>query len=96
MKHKHYDLIMAWANGAKIQFLEDFEWRNVQRPSWSDGIEYRIEPEPDVIFYSKVTKNDDFTPFVYASSVHKCPLAYKPNVKFTFDSDGNFKDVEKL
>jgi hypothetical protein len=55
MKHKHYDCIVAWANGAKIQArFPNGEWQDFCYPSW-DGkdIEYRIKPEPkpDVVKY---------------------------------------------
>lgn len=57
MKHKHYDCIVAWANGAKIEArFPNGEWQDFCYPSW-DGkdIEYRIKPmpKPDVvkIFY---------------------------------------------
>ena len=45
-KHKHADLIHAWADGAKIQysFGEDV-WHDTNRPEWRIDIEYRIKPE---------------------------------------------------
>lgn len=48
MKHKHYDSIIAWANGAKIQdrAFPHFEWRDSLNPSWWISFEYRIKPEP--------------------------------------------------
>jgi len=47
MKHKHYDCIVAWANGAKIQgrFPSD-EWQDFCYPNWDlKYIEYRIKPK---------------------------------------------------
>lgn len=55
MKHKHYDLILAWANGEKIQTLvprthEDSMrgiknmWMDIAVPSWHDNQAYRIKP----------------------------------------------------
>ena len=57
-RHKHADLIIAWANGAKIQLLkEDGTWWYTKDPLWSTALEYRIKPEPkpDVVlmFYTK-------------------------------------------
>jgi hypothetical protein len=47
MKHKHYDLIVAWADGAKIQFKDyDSRWYVINNPMWHDSTEYRIKPEP--------------------------------------------------
>lgn len=46
-RHKHADLIHAWAEGAEIQFLNaDDKWVDVQeRPSWLPGVDYRIKPK---------------------------------------------------
>ena len=48
MKHKHCDLIKAWADGAEIQQRHPVDptyWENIAKfPSWSDNIEYRIKP----------------------------------------------------
>ena len=48
MKHKHADLIHAWADGAEIQFRsEACEWHDcLGTPIWgSKTCEYRIKPE---------------------------------------------------
>lgn len=44
MKHKHADLIHAWADGAEIQELYDGRWVDTD-PSWYASVEYRIKPE---------------------------------------------------
>jgi hypothetical protein len=54
MKHKHADLIHAWADGAKIQWRDpkdDERWSDITIPNWLEDCEYRIKPEPkhDVI-----------------------------------------------
>ena len=49
MKHKHADLIHAWADGAQIQWNDpnyDEPWSDIQVPSWCENFEYRIKPEP--------------------------------------------------
>lgn len=50
MKHKHYDVIVAWAAGAKIQFRRPNyiweDWENQHTPGFSEDFEYRIKPEP--------------------------------------------------
>jgi len=54
MKHKHYDMIGAWAEGKQIQVEEmDGTWSDIQGPSWSGHNQYRIKPEPkpDVVKY---------------------------------------------
>ena len=46
MKHKHADLIHAWADGAEIEFkMPDGRWRITARPTWHESDEYRIKPE---------------------------------------------------
>ena len=44
--HKHKDLIIAWANGADIQYIEcEGNWRDiVGDPLWARGLSYRIKP----------------------------------------------------
>lgn len=54
MKHKHYDCIVAWAEGKEIQVRwNKGVWFKLIDSVWSDNdeIEYRIKPElkPDVI-----------------------------------------------
>jgi len=47
MKHKHAELIKAWADGAKIEFYNVFqEWVDADNPKWKEGCIYRIKPEP--------------------------------------------------
>jgi hypothetical protein len=47
MKHKHADLIHAWADGAQIQFRlwGGMEWIDTEIPAWEIKYEYRIKPE---------------------------------------------------
>ena len=68
--HKHRDLIIAWANGEKIQYKENNEWIDRVSPVWSDFTEYRIKPEViryrvalykqyDVILTCSVVNNEE-------------------------------------
>ena len=58
-KHKHADLIIAWANGAEIEYFYDplEKWCTAGKPYWEKNILFRIKPEPkpDVVlmFYTK-------------------------------------------
>ena len=46
MKHKHADLIHAWADGAEIQFANvRGDWIDSPNPEWLDYDQYRIKPE---------------------------------------------------
>lgn len=42
-RHKHADLIHAWAEGAEIQIRVLGRWCNAQRPLWNIDDEYRIK-----------------------------------------------------
>ena len=44
MKHKHAELIKAWADGAEIQVYTDV-WRDYLSPLWKLNLDYRIKPE---------------------------------------------------
>lgn len=44
MKRVHHDLIVAWAAGAKIQWLNWGVWEDLETPGWDPDIEYRIKP----------------------------------------------------
>jgi hypothetical protein len=46
MKHKHAELIKAWADGAQIQVKAcNVAWEDREHPVWSPNREYRIKPE---------------------------------------------------
>ena len=47
MKHKHAELIKAWADGAQIQYKWNNAWFDVahNNPHWLEHDEYRIKPE---------------------------------------------------
>jgi len=56
MKHKHADLIHAWADGAEIEFYDITHWVHMPKPNWVDAALYRVKPEPmpDVVRYFNV------------------------------------------
>ena len=95
MKHKHADLIIAWANGAQIQIRDDLDdiWLDTNSPSWVAEYQYRIKPEPkqDVIYWTRVNKwKDAFTGLTTSAGA----LA---NVEFIFDGEtGELKSVRML
>jgi hypothetical protein len=45
MRHKHYDLIIEWANGAKIQCLANDDCWFDTTPEWDESQEYRVKPK---------------------------------------------------
>lgn len=45
MKHKHYDVIVAWAEGKQIQVKTcNGKWEDIHNPRF-DAMEYRIKSE---------------------------------------------------
>lgn len=46
-KHKHYDAIIAFANGKKIEtrLPGSEKWSAIANPTWSGALEYRVKPE---------------------------------------------------
>jgi len=48
MKHKHYKLIVAWAEGFKIERKDEFnDWEEIENPQWNEDTEYRVQPEKE-------------------------------------------------
>ena len=47
--HKHKDVIIAWANGAEVEFRNantPIDWKPIKVPTWFMDTEYRVKPEP--------------------------------------------------
>lgn len=48
-KHKHYDVIVAWANGEQIQWRDRgaLEWEDISSSpmGWHNLVEYRVKPK---------------------------------------------------
>jgi hypothetical protein len=96
MKHKHAELIHAWADGAEIQIKTvyyDKVWLDDLNPSWGEHSEYRIKPEPkpDVIDYACVTKHaiNNFMPNI------EWTVKKWANLKLIFDGEtGKLKSAE--
>lgn len=60
--HKYKDLIIAWANGAKIQVYEAGGiWQDSEYPAWYPDCTYRIKPEPKPDFkrYAEIISKQD-------------------------------------
>jgi hypothetical protein len=88
MKHKHADLIHAWADGAQIQGKSEYvDWKDLRYPNWSEDWQYRIKPEPkpDVVQMCEVSIS-----FASFTSGY-------PTVQFTFDGEtGKLKSAVVL
>lgn len=44
-RHPHADLIIAWANGAKIEYFHRTRkvWEDSVYPRWTIGVQYRVK-----------------------------------------------------
>jgi hypothetical protein len=44
-------IIQQYADGKDVQFKDkDGNWVNIGRPAWTNGVDYRIKPEPLHVF----------------------------------------------
>jgi len=98
MKHKHADLIHAWADGAKIQSKYPNEtWLDVREPHWIKSAIYRIKPEPkpdvirSILIEATLFHNE---PFVQVFRSRGC---VSPNLRLTFCGEsGKLKSAEVI
>jgi len=92
MKHKHYDFIVAWAGGAKIQWKNDLhDWRDIGDPAWINSYEYRIKPEPKPDIEESVLASYGVDGLVIFNR------AIPRNLKITFDGEtGKLKSAEVI
>jgi len=92
MRHKHADLIHAWAEGAEIEIFNCGKWVVVQHPTFSGSLEYRIKPTPKPDVVKHYYKYDD-----------RFQLCYPPyctdthDLRCTFDGEtGELKSAEVI
>ena len=90
MKHKHAELIKAWADGAEIQEWQEHlqAWETDTNPTWFIGQIYRIKPEP----------KPDVEQYLIASQYDICDTSWrKANLKLTFNGEtGDLKGAEVI
>jgi len=90
MRHKHADLIHAWAEGEKIEQKYKGSWIDSKFPSFFDECEYRIKPtpKPDVVRYVKVSISGRCLDWCGADDA---------DLKLTFDGEtGELKSAEVI
>ena len=91
MRHKHADVIKAWAEGAKIQLYQIGmdDWVDTPTPLWFEVTQYRVKPEPKpdvVVRYGAKLRG----------GLYVEPWG-NPNLKLTFDGEtGELKAAEVL
>ena len=87
MKHKHYDVIVAWAEGKEVQRKRNDEWEDWNEkfsPAFYPDVEYRIKPEhkPDVVVEENLILS---------------PVANGAIFRLTFDGEtGKLKQAEVI
>ena len=88
--HKHKDLIIAWANGAEIEYKAKDWWVTTTDPWWEEHVEYRIKPEPkpDVVEHWYV--HATYRELIWADKD-------SGNLRLTFDGEtGKLKAAEVI
>lgn len=104
-RHKHADLIIAWANGAEVEVFNSQlqKWtRPVSRVLlWSEETQYRIKPipKPDTIHYKYINRSGSTCPRKtindtgYISGME----GFRANLKLTLDGEtGKLKAAEVI
>ena len=75
MKNKHYDIIMAWANGESIEMMEyGRTWVPLVTPIWLEGVVYRVKPapKPETVREVLLVNSLSAGPLLYAASPGDC------------------------
>jgi len=70
MKHKHCELIKAWAEGAEIEYLFISEWKPIEKPSWDEKTEYRVKPNIETWYYP-IVSNDHSFEYMSSTGINK-------------------------
>jgi hypothetical protein len=60
MKHKHSELIKAWADGAEIEYKSkvDGVWCPIEQDNWDEDYEYRVKPKQPFVRWLWAIKID--------------------------------------
>lgn len=99
MKHKHADLIKAWADGAEIEWLGiNGNWCSISgTPAWSIETTYRIKPVPKPDVVRNITVEATTRCGEEFVQVFKSGKYCFPNLHLTFDGEsGKLKSAEVL
>jgi hypothetical protein len=86
MKHKHYEALIAYANGADIEMKgPSHQWHDNPNPSWYDSLTYRVKqaPKPDAVREVLLVNSLSAGPLLYAASPLEC------NCVLVFDGETN-------
>jgi hypothetical protein len=101
-RHKHYNLILAWANGAEIQNeYNNGIWLDEDFPYWYPDNNYRIKPtpKPDIVEYMRIMRvQRDYRVAPEITNYSTNPkFNYICNLVLTFDGEtGELKSAEVI
>lgn len=94
--HPHKDLIIAWANGAEIEFLltEKIpqEWQSLKQPRWNLSTTYRIKSKAKTVHFALYYNGSSHTFSEELVKTNKLANV----VAATFDNQGNLVTIEKV
>lgn len=87
-KHKHYNLIVNWAEGHRIEFFNTTtqEWIYTSRPTWSEETEYRLADVSKQVLYTATWYDEDNRAFEISDELTDYQ-AHGDNLKLTFDNE---------
>ena len=84
-RHKHADVIIAWANGAEIEFKVKAtgDWRKTDTPSWQEDYEYRVkQPAKKYRLALFLSYGDDGETYAAVANTQKSVDFYEQNQRF--------------
>ena len=104
MKHKHAELIKAWADGAVIEQrftdrnLNYNNWESVKDPIWNEcGCEYRIKPEPKPDLIKYIGFEEFGSGLGFMTNEYSIMCQWENRIKLTFDGEtGKLKSAEVI
>ena len=84
-KHKHCDIIIAWANGNIIECYDGNDWYTLGNPKWQPEMKYRVQlkPKPDLVREALIVNSLSAGPLLYAAAPDEA------NIVLVFDGETN-------
>jgi hypothetical protein len=89
MKHVHSEVIHAFADGDRIQFLDGGVWVDIENPSFDRFCSYRVKPKGKAVKYAQIFNEPDRV-------LHLSDEPDYDNIKLTFDENGKLIAAEVL
>lgn len=92
MRHPHADTIIAWANGAKIEFFSQLADQWVEcvdnSPSWDLDAKYRVKPFDYVLYVSLGPLDiEDGHPYAFVGDAKEEKVFKSDSIKIIFDAN---------